>query len=208
MMIIQHRVNDHRQEQKARFAEVDVWVCDDGRLRLKHDVKGDEGCVPPIDVETFLDNAPWEKYFVNVKQSLNIQDYLAIEGVFNSRKKLIGMFDVPMPNAKRLNDFSPFVYERLSEYEGGLNTGSAWVDPLDGNSPKQYFDLCESFRRRRGVTRIAKDENLIICCPSLHGYTMECSRIVWEWIKGQSKWLEIAGIVTKHPVEAAEVFGD
>jgi len=208
MFIIQHRVNDHKQEQKARFAEVDVWVCDDGKLRLKHDVKGDAGCAPPIDVETFLASAPWEKYFVNVKQSLSIQDYLTIEGLFNSQKKLIGMFDVPMPNAKNLNDYSPFVYERISEFEGGLDTGAMWVDPLTGNSPKQYFDLFEKIRSMRGTTRIMPGDNVIVCCPSLHGYTMEYSNIIWEWIKGQGNWLEVAGIVTKYPKEAAEVLGD
>ena len=199
MMIIQHRANDHKQKQTARFAEVDVWVCDDGRLRLKHDVKGDKDSAPPIDVETFLSNATWEKYFVNVKQSLSIEDYYRIADEFDG--KLIGLFDIPMPSAYVLSIAASFpIYERVSEYEGGLRTGHAWIDPLNSLSLHSYAMMFgKALEMQRGA-------DLILACPSLHGGDLKFCQNVWSWLKFAPA--NPIGIVTKFPEQAAEVLGD
>lgn len=200
MMIIQHRANDHKMKQTARFAEVDVWVCDDGKLRLKHDVKGDTQSAPPIDVETFVANAPWEKYFVNVKQSLSIEDYWRIEAAFD--EKLIGLFDIPMPNILYLARHATCpIYERVSEYEDGIQTGFVWLDPLDGNAYDDYADVCRP-------PKVRASNKVIIACPSLHGRTLNESSRIWNWLKVDGFWTQPIGIVTKFPKEAAEVLGD
>jgi hypothetical protein len=200
MMIIQHRANDHMNQRKASFAEVDVWVCDDGRLRLKHDVKGDAGCAPPITVETFLLNAPWDKFFVNIKQSLSIEDYWRIEAAFENR--LIGLFDIPMPAAYRLSAHATCpIYERVSEYEGGLRTGYVWLDPLDGHEYDNYWNASRP-------PKIRASDKVIIACPSLHGEGINECRKLWSFLKLNGLWAEPTGIVTKFPEQAAEVLGD
>jgi hypothetical protein len=197
MKFIQHRANDHKMVASTPFAEIDVWVCDDGSLKVKHDVKGDPGSVPPIHLQDYLRHSPYQRYFVDIKQSLCDEDYLRIIKTIG-RGRLIGLFDIPWPAYHRLVNLNlPAVdiYARYSEHERSRGSGhvrNLWLDPLDDWSAKNYCDL---------ICDTDEEDAIIVASPELHGRSKEEAEKVWEML-GIYKFAEVVGIVTKWPTEA------
>jgi len=201
MMIIQHRANDHKGTIEAEYAEMDVWMCDDGKIRLKHDVKGDANSAPPILLSDYLAAEPFDRYLVNIKQSLSISDLARISDSFLPFK-LIGFFDVPTPLAI-LADKHFRIFHRRSEFERNTSARFHWLDPLLSQSLKAHQENME-----------AKENDLfIVACPSLHGTKLEVLKPVWEWVRDLGKdqfylHRQMFGIVTKYPAKAKEFFND
>lgn len=188
----------------SNAAEVDVWVCDDGKLRLKHDVKGDKG-IPPILVEEYLSNSYFEKFFVNIKQSLSTDDYTRILSAFSDR--LIGIFDIPSVDKYRLirANSGCYIYDRMSEIEEPT-LPAIWLDSLIQQSWYDYQGFLTRIKHQFGEARV------IIACPSLHNRdAAHAEENCWKLIKHMREFkspVVIEGLVTKYPVEAREVIGD
>jgi hypothetical protein len=200
--IIQHRANDHRQKALAEYAEIDVWLDSDGKFRVKHDVTGDRGWVPPILLRDYLAAAPFKGYFVNIKQAIARHQLADLTNNYFKRGQLIGLFDVPQPLAYYADYDRETVYHRRSEFERFDQGVFHWVDPLEGQTPWNFAQILNT-----SLNHLS--HHFMICCPSLHGLSENNSRLVWDWTKERMKKQPgIIGLVTKYPTEAREFFGD
>lgn len=198
MKIIQHRVNDILGLNKqTNYAEVDVWIDGTGKVLCHHE--------PDEDIKTYpalLMRKRFEGFFINIKQSLSIPNLSKVMAAFED--KVIGLFDVPWPQALEAHYHGCPVYFRLSEYEAPPpGAGLIWLDPLMGNSGNNYLDL---------ISQVPIDGKVIIASPELHGRSFEASQNVWRYIKScLEKEISIGlieGIVTRYPKQAAEIFND
>lgn len=203
MKFIQHRANDHKILAVTPYAEIDVWVADNGELVVKHDVKGNVDCAPPIFLVDYLKHTKFEKFFVDIKQSLSDDDILRISRTFGPTR-LLGMFDIPWPSFHRVVSHNNVVeiftevFARFSEHEmnrGAPHVRNLWLDPLDRWKPIDYLNLIE---------RTDEDDNIIIASPELHGCSDIEATEVWRML-GVYNFAEVTGIVTKWPQDAKRV---
>jgi len=202
MKIITHRVNgwSSTNEFDVYGAEIDVQVCADGRIRAFHEP--DE--IRPTNLLTIFEYSKYKRFFVDIKQNLDIRWLKHIVATFGS--KLIGLFDVPFPSIYYAHQAGLPVWDRLSEYEaargcGGIRSRKFWLDPLKSWSPGTYGGL---------LHQTSKDSKVMICSPELHGCRKEIVDDCWGWMQrridnGDER---IWGIVTKRPSEAKEFFNE
>lgn len=199
MKIFAHRQNDWKpgNEHGVYGAEIDVQITDRGEVVAKHDPCFN--LVPPVKVSAIVEHAGFDKFFVDIKQNLDVDFLEKIMDAFGD--KLHGLFDVPMPAAYYAirEDFP--VYQRLSEFEPYLNlVNKFWLDPLTS---------CTAWKYQRLLSSVPKDGKVIICSPDLHGQKYSSQLIeIWNWIKDrlEDKDERIEGLVTKTPDRALKFF--
>jgi len=203
MKVLSHRQNDWKPVNKSGIwgAEIDVQVCDDGELRARHDP--DPGAYYSGDIDIIFDHSDFERFFVDIKQNLDIKWLKRIVEKFGHR--LIGLFDIPFPSAYFARIAGLPIYARLSEFEPVVRLfDSFWVDPLVSQKYTTHARL---------ITSTDKNHKIIVACPSLHGHDLEASRNVWETFVNletmkDKDWGVIEGVVTKFPLEAMEFIND
>lgn len=194
MLILAHRVNDFipGNTTSADGAEIDVQVCDDGVIRAKHDPCWNQ--VPPLRVSTIIEKSGYNKFFVDVKQSLKPVFIKLIADQFGD--KLLGLFDIPMPSVYFTPSLRLPIYIRVSELEPyNRNFNKVWLDPLKSHSPSRYGGLLTLLPSHSQV-------DVIVACPSLHGKSLRECKQVWSYLKNKN----IQGIVTKHVEVCREIF--
>lgn len=189
MLIIQHRVNELEIPVYSKYGEIDIHLNFYDELHVNHDVQG-----PGWKLENFFEKTEFEKFFVDIKQNLPVEDLQRIVEIFDER--LIGIFDVPFPSAYYAMKAGCPIYFRRSEYEPMHSEfDKYWLDPLTRWDPNIYASL------------LPHKGEVIIACPSLHGrLTKEC-REVWNWIRRVDD-SRIKGIVTKHVKECGEILNE
>jgi hypothetical protein len=210
-LVVQHRVNDHKQEKLADFAEIDVWLCDNGQIRLKHDVVESNGA-PPILLSDYLARATFNGYFLNIKQALSFQQLNRILKEFKNPEMVRGVFDIPFPLITCYASIEAPVFKRVSEWEGwypSLPVMGVWIDPLKSYDAAKYLKLFGKAHENSTLP-----SRFYFACPSLHGLPINECEPIWRTIsvinyygKPIAECFEV-GIVTKHPREAREILGD
>ncbi len=196
MKLIAHRINDWKPGNihGAYGAEIDVQVCDDGRLRAKHNPSDNQ--LPPIPIEEVIDHSGYERFFVDIKQNLDI--YYLRKIVYAFGDKLIGLFDVPFPSSFYAYKDNLPIYSRVSEYELPYKMlGKVWLDPLESYNIHKYASLLI-----RAKYQAWDSIKTIVACPSLHGKGLSECVPVWRWA---SKQKEVFAIVTKHIGECRRI---
>jgi len=201
MKIIAHRVNNWKPVNRFGVygAEIDVQVSNDGKIRAFHEPNESR----PGELDMIFDHSGYDKFFVDIKQNLDVEWLKKIVKVFGNR--LLGLFDVPHPSAYYAHEAKLPIWDRLSEYEavrghGGISSKKFWLDPLRSWSPGAYGGL---------LNQVPKDGQVIICSPELHGRRGDMILDCWEWarnrvqVKGDER---IFGIVTKKSQDAKEFF--
>ena len=196
MKIFAHRQNDWKpgNEHGVYGAEIDVQVTDRGEIVAKHDPCFNQ--VPPVKVSAIVEHAGFDKFFVDIKQNLDLDFLEKIMDAFGD--KLHGLFDVPMPAAYYAIRENLPIYQRLSEFEPYLNlVNKFWLDPLMS---------CTAWKYQRLLSSVPKDGKVIICSPELHGQVTIVE--VWHWIleRLEDKDTRIEGLVTKAPDRALKFF--
>jgi hypothetical protein len=196
MKIFAHRQNDWKpgNEHGVYGAEIDVQVSDRGEIVAKHDPCFNP--VPPVKVSYIVENAGFGKFFVDIKQNLDLDFLEKIVDAFGD--KLHGLFDVPMPAAYYALRANLPIYQRLSEFEPRLDLGNKyWLDPLMS---------CTSWKYQRLLSTVPDGGKVIICSPELHGQTTIVE--VWNWLleRLEDKDARIEGLVTKAPDRALKFF--
>lgn len=196
MKIFAHRQNDWKpgNEHGIYGAEIDVYITDRGEIVAKHDPCFNE--VSPVKVSAIVEHAGFDKFFVDIKQNLDLDFLEKIMDAFGD--KLHGLFDVPMPAAYYAMREDLPIYQRLSEFEPRLDLGNKyWLDPLMWCTSQKYHKL---------LSTVPDGGKVIICSPELHGQTTIVE--VWHWIKErlEDKDSRIEGLVTKAPETALTFF--
>lgn len=196
MKIIQHRVNDYKQEKLASYAEIDVWwnngapVC----CHEQEDIK-----VYPSHIHAAK---KFKGYFVNVKQSMLPSQLDSIARSLGGYDNVVGFFDVPWPLALESYNYGIPIYFRMSEYEDPtiFKCDRIWFDPLDNQETHSYNLLY----------KVSHGEKVIIASPELHGHGQHHAENIWRHLKREFVHeIEVGmieGIVTKWPGEAEKVF--
>jgi len=196
MKIFAHRVNDWKPGNYtgAHGAEIDVQFLNDGRIVAKHDPYHG---LPPGNIANILEYSGYDKFFVDIKQQLEVKHLEKIAYIFGD--KLHGIFDVPFPLQYYASRTNLPIYQRLSEWEPASNlTGRYWLDPLMA---------CSSWKYQKLLSTVKKGEKVMLCSPELHGQS--CNIVdVWMWVEERLKDGDerIEGIVTKLPDRALEIF--
>jgi len=192
MKVIEHRVNLPKQATITPYAEIDIHVGEHGRLVVKHDLEG-----KGWDIGRYIHESSHEKFFVDIKQNLDVVHYQMIINQFGER--LLGIFDVPFPSAYFASQAGIEFYGRLSEFELAPMrlVNKYWVDPLSEWDDKMY---------RRLTYSVGYGAEVILACPSLHEKGIADCDEVWKWMRDTHMKDRIEGIVTKHPKEFMEVF--
>jgi len=181
MLIIQHRANNLIDPITSDVAEIDVHIDTCGDIIIKHSV--DE---PGWDLDEYLLSSKHKKFFVDIKQNLDVEYYKKIEEEFGDR--LIGLFDVPFPSSFYANKERLPIYRRISEYESNDTNFYTrfWIDPLLSWGPEKYSTL---------ISRNIMYGKIIVACPSLHGQPIEVCKKLWRYLEQRK---DIEGIVTKY----------
>lgn len=202
MLIIQHRANSLHHAVLSDAAEIDVHLTESDGFIVKHNI---DEC--GWELSSFLERTRYKKFFVDIKQNLEVEHYRRLVKLFGDR--LIGLFDVPFPSAYYAEQAGLPIYHRFSEVESPFGTGFAefrggfrpnkiWFDPLMAQDDCQFGMM---FLPPHNV-------KMIVACPSLHGHPFDSCIKVWNFIRERTYKLNIEGIVTKHTTEAQEFFND
>ena len=199
MKIFAHRQNDWKPGNihNAHGAEIDVQFTDNGEIVAKHDPYWNS--VPPVSVSNIVKHSNYDKFFVDIKQNMDIKYLEMIVEAFGD--KLHALFDVPYPSALYAIKAGLPVYDRISEFEHPLNlTQGVWLDPLMACFSSKYEAL---------LGRLDKNNRAMICSPELHGQGTQIIE-VWGWIKDKLEAGDprIEGLVTKAPDKAMIFFSE
>lgn len=195
LKIIAHRVNhwNVRNKHGVYGAEIDVQVMNDGTIKAVHDPNDWR----PGSISEIFDYAGYYKFFVDIKQNLDVRFLRRIVDLFEDR--LIGLFDVPWPSAYYARRAGLPIWERLSEYEPVRGKCKRfWLDPLRGWHSSKYERL---------LKQVPRGSKVIVCSPELHEESQSSELIsCWGWIKDNVANGRIYGLVTKKPKSAMDFF--
>jgi len=189
--VIQHRYNDPLKPLHSKYVEIDVHVAENSTLIVKHDP--DDNVRYRASYMAKLEGI--EGFFVDIKQSLDIQNLKRIADNFGD--KLIGLFDVPFPSAYFARKAGIPVYGRISEFEPIERLFDRfWIDPLTSWNYKRYVDLLKTTDQNHKV---------IIAAPSLHGHGPEIDiKVALALMNVLGRFGQVEGIVTKYPQAVEE----
>lgn len=190
--IFQHRVNDIRTIPVSDYAEIDVQIDSHGRALAFHDP--DEFF--PTRIEAILPK--YKSFIVDIKQNMAMRYFDQIAEIFGS--KLEGFIDVPFPCAIEVRRKYK-VWERNSEYErpewGEFDN---YLDPLMRWDIYSYNEIMLEIQGRGSPYY---RQRVIVAAPDLHGADASNSlQVISDLIK---EYPQIYGIITKHPVEMAQL---